>query len=123
MNPRLSFAAHAAYATAGLQGCSVHNGQDEDRCLRLSLGCCVQRVSKLPYKADEADEFERAWLALADIHIAGGKFDLAQVGMHTSRACSTGQACPAPSRSIACVHSNTLNHCRRHTSSPVHLRW
>uniref|UniRef100_A0A383W643 Uncharacterized protein n=1 Tax=Tetradesmus obliquus TaxID=3088 RepID=A0A383W643_TETOB len=38
----------------------------------------LKRVSKLPYKPDEADEFERAWLALADIHIAGGKFDLAQ---------------------------------------------
>lgn len=39
----------------------------------------MQRVAKLPYKAEEADEFERAWLALADIHIAGGKYDLAQV--------------------------------------------
>jgi hypothetical protein len=46
----------------------------------------LQRVSKLPYKPDEADEFERAWLALADIHIAGGKFDLAQVRR---------QVCPA----------------------------
>jgi hypothetical protein len=45
--------------------------------------CCllftVQRVSKLPYVPEDADEFERAWLALADIHVAGGKFDLAQV--------------------------------------------
>lgn len=39
----------------------------------------VQRVSKLPYVPEDADEFERAWLALADIHVAGGKFDLAQV--------------------------------------------
>lgn len=40
---------------------------------------CMQRVSKLPYVPEDADEFERAWLALADIHVAGGKFDLAQV--------------------------------------------
>lgn len=39
----------------------------------------LQRVSKLPYVPEDADEFERAWLALADIHVAGGKFDLAQV--------------------------------------------
>jgi hypothetical protein len=39
----------------------------------------TQRVAKLPYNPDEADEFERAWLALADIYIAGGKFDMAQV--------------------------------------------
>ena len=38
------------------------------------------QVAKLPYKPEEAEEFERAWLALADIHIQGGKFDLAQVG-------------------------------------------
>jgi hypothetical protein len=50
--------------------------------------CCVQRVSKLPYKPDEADEFERAWLALADIHIAGGKFDLAQVRLRICPACT-----------------------------------
>jgi hypothetical protein len=37
------------------------------------------QVAKLPYKPEEAEEFERAWLALADIHIQGGKFDLAQV--------------------------------------------
>jgi hypothetical protein len=39
----------------------------------------MQRVSKLPYVPEDADVFERAWLALADIHVAGGKFDLAQV--------------------------------------------
>jgi hypothetical protein len=44
----------------------------------------VQRVSKLPYVPEDADEFERAWLALADIHVAGGKFDLAQVRLHTT---------------------------------------
>lgn len=36
-------------------------------------------MSKLPYVPEDADEFERAWLALADIHVTGGKFDLAQV--------------------------------------------
>jgi tetratricopeptide repeat protein 21B len=46
----------------------------------------VQRVSKLPYVPEDAEEFERAWLALADIHVAGGKFDLAQVRLRTARA-------------------------------------
>ncbi|KAI8469287.1 MAG: intraflagellar transport protein [Monoraphidium minutum] len=38
----------------------------------------LKRVAKLPYHPAEADAFERAWLALADIHVQGGKFDLAQ---------------------------------------------
>jgi tetratricopeptide repeat protein 21B len=37
----------------------------------------LKRIQKIQYKADEAEEFERAWLLLADIHIQGGKFDLA----------------------------------------------
>ncbi len=41
----------------------------------------LKRVAKLPYNAEEAEDFERAWLLLADIHIQGGKFDLAQVGL------------------------------------------
>jgi len=31
--------------------------------------------------ADEADQYELAWLLLADIYIQSGKFDLAQVGL------------------------------------------
>ena len=38
----------------------------------------LQLVFQIPYKPDEAEEFERSWLLLADIHIQGGKFDLAQ---------------------------------------------
>jgi len=38
----------------------------------------LKRLQKIPYKPDEAEEFERGWLLLADIHIQGGKFDLAQ---------------------------------------------
>uniref|UniRef100_A0A7S3VHC1 Uncharacterized protein n=1 Tax=Dunaliella tertiolecta TaxID=3047 RepID=A0A7S3VHC1_DUNTE len=38
----------------------------------------LKRVQKIPYKPEEAEEFERAWLLLTDIHIQGGKFDLAQ---------------------------------------------
>eukprot|EP00798_Chlamydomonas_sp_ICE-L_P019308 gene19309-25961_t len=38
----------------------------------------LKRVQKIQYKSVEADEFERSWLLLADIHIQGGKFDLAQ---------------------------------------------
>lgn len=41
----------------------------------------LKRVSKLPYSPADADEFERAWLALADIHVQGGKFDLAQASV------------------------------------------
>ncbi|GMH34337.1 hypothetical protein BSKO_02171 [Bryopsis sp. KO-2023] len=38
----------------------------------------LKRVQKLKYRMDEAEDFERSWLLLADIHIQGGKFDLAQ---------------------------------------------
>jgi tetratricopeptide repeat protein 21B len=38
----------------------------------------LKRVQKIPYKPDEGEEFEKSWLLLADIHIQGGKFDLAQ---------------------------------------------
>lgn len=38
----------------------------------------LKRVAKMPYNSAEGDEFERSWLLLADIHIQGGKFDLAQ---------------------------------------------
>uniref|UniRef100_A0A6U8B197 Tetratricopeptide repeat protein 21A/21B C-terminal ARM domain-containing protein n=1 Tax=Eutreptiella gymnastica TaxID=73025 RepID=A0A6U8B197_9EUGL len=38
----------------------------------------LKRVAKAPYNQDEAEEFERGWLLLADIYISGGKFDLAQ---------------------------------------------
>lgn len=38
----------------------------------------LKRVHKMPYNAEEGEDFERSWLLLADIHIAGGKFDLAQ---------------------------------------------
>ncbi|MEW5298948.1 MAG: hypothetical protein WDW36_002017 [Sanguina aurantia] len=38
----------------------------------------LKRVQKVQYKPDEAEEFERSWLLLADIHIQGGKYDLAQ---------------------------------------------
>jgi tetratricopeptide repeat protein 21B len=38
----------------------------------------LKRVSKLPFNSAEADEFERSWLMLAEIHIQGGKYDLAQ---------------------------------------------
>ena len=32
----------------------------------------LKRVTKIPYKPDEGDEFERSWLLLADIHIQVG---------------------------------------------------
>jgi len=38
----------------------------------------LKRVAKMPFNAAEADDFEKSWLMLSDIHILGGKFDLAQ---------------------------------------------
>jgi len=38
----------------------------------------LKRISKMPYNSEEADEFERAWLMLADIYVQGNKMDLAQ---------------------------------------------
>ncbi|KAF8072682.1 TTC21B [Scenedesmus sp. PABB004] len=38
----------------------------------------LKRVSKLPYRPDEGEQFERAWLALADVHVSGGALDAAQ---------------------------------------------
>eukprot|EP00955_Chlamydomonas_euryale_P102383 365417-Chlamydomonas_euryale.AAC.4 len=38
----------------------------------------LKRVQKIPYKPDEHEEFEKSWLLLTDIHVQGGKFDLAQ---------------------------------------------
>eukprot|EP00002_Diphylleia_rotans_P017875 TRINITY_DN3468_c0_g2_i5.p1 TRINITY_DN3468_c0_g2~~TRINITY_DN3468_c0_g2_i5.p1 ORF type:complete len:957 (-),score=208.28 TRINITY_DN3468_c0_g2_i5:433-3303(-) len=38
----------------------------------------LKRIAKMPYDSREADEFEKSWLALAEIYIEGGKYDLAQ---------------------------------------------
>lgn len=38
----------------------------------------LKRVQKLPYVAAQADDFERAWLLLAELHCQSGKMDLAQ---------------------------------------------
>ena len=32
----------------------------------------------MPFAADAADEFERGWLMLSDVHIISGKYDLAE---------------------------------------------
>ena len=50
----------------------------------------LKRVAKAQYNQEEADEFERGWLLLADIYISGGKFDLAQVRMLGPRAPGSG---------------------------------
>ena len=39
----------------------------------------LKHIQKIRYVGDEADQYERAWLLLADIYIQSGKFDLAQV--------------------------------------------
>ena len=36
------------------------------------------RIVKLEFRPDHAEEFERAWLMLADLYIHSGKYDLAQ---------------------------------------------
>ncbi|DBB04932.1 TPA: hypothetical protein ACH3X3_010212 [Trebouxia sp. C0006] len=38
----------------------------------------LKHIQKIRYVADEADQYELAWLLLADIYIQSGKFDLAQ---------------------------------------------
>ena len=38
----------------------------------------LKRIQKMAFTSEQGEEFERAWLLLADIHIQGGKFDLAQ---------------------------------------------
>ncbi|KAJ3030267.1 UNVERIFIED_CONTAM: Tetratricopeptide repeat protein 21B [Siphonaria sp. JEL0065] len=37
----------------------------------------LKRIVKMEWTVQYADDFERAWLLLADIHIQGGKYDLA----------------------------------------------
>ncbi|KAJ3102995.1 Tetratricopeptide repeat protein 21B [Phlyctochytrium planicorne] len=37
----------------------------------------LKRIAKMDWEPENEFEFERAWLLLADIHIQGGKFDLA----------------------------------------------
>mmetsp|Transcript_27663 Transcript_27663/g.58304 ORF Transcript_27663/g.58304 Transcript_27663/m.58304 type:complete len:158 (-) Transcript_27663:367-840(-) len=38
----------------------------------------LKRVAKLTFLAEMVDDFERGWLILSDINIAGGKYDLAE---------------------------------------------
>ena len=70
--------------------------RDERFCHRNQL----KHIQKIPYVADDADQYERAWLLLADIYIQSGKFDLAQVrvspsmtfGLSVYKAAVTGNA-------------------------------
>ena len=38
----------------------------------------LKRLNKLPFRSEDADEFEKAWLLMADMYIQGGKFDVAK---------------------------------------------
>lgn len=38
----------------------------------------LKRIVKLEYRPDNAEEFERSWLMLADLYVHSGKYDLAQ---------------------------------------------
>jgi tetratricopeptide repeat protein 21B len=73
----------------------------------------LQRVSKLPYVPEDADEFERAWLALADMHIAGGKFDLAQV-------CVCVCVCGRSDLRVACARQQLARQHRMPRHTRVH---
>lgn len=48
----------------------------------------LKQIQKIHYVADEADQYERAWLLLADIYIQSGKFDLAQVSNMFELVCT-----------------------------------
>ena len=41
----------------------------------------LKRIQKMAFTSEQGEEFERAWLLLANIHIQGGKFDLAQASL------------------------------------------
>jgi tetratricopeptide (TPR) repeat protein len=38
----------------------------------------LKRLNKLPFRSEDADEFEKAWLVMADMYIQSGKFDVAK---------------------------------------------
>jgi tetratricopeptide repeat protein 21B len=38
----------------------------------------LKRLIKLPFRSDDAEEFEKAWLLMADMYIQSGKFDVAK---------------------------------------------
>jgi len=38
----------------------------------------LKRVAKMTFVAEMVDDFERGWLMLSDVYIAGGKYDLAE---------------------------------------------
>lgn len=37
----------------------------------------LKRISKMPWTLEDADDFEQAWLLLADVYISAGKYDMA----------------------------------------------
>lgn len=41
----------------------------------------LKRIAKMPYTLESAEEFEQAYLHLAQLYVERGKFDLAQVKM------------------------------------------
>jgi tetratricopeptide repeat protein 21B len=38
----------------------------------------LKRLNKLSFRSEDADEFEKAWLLMADMYIQSGKFDVAK---------------------------------------------
>ncbi|KAJ1556724.1 Tetratricopeptide repeat protein 21B, partial [Cladochytrium tenue] len=51
----------------------------------------LKRIAKMDWEPEFADDFERSWLLLADIHIQGGKYDLATELL--KRALAQNQSC------------------------------
>ena len=52
----------------------------------------LKRLNKLPFRSEDADDFEKAWLLMADMYIQNGKFDVAkefcQQSLSRNKSCS-----------------------------------
>ncbi len=57
----------------------------------------LKRLNKLPFRSEDADDFEKAWLLMADMYIQSGKFDVAkdfcQQCLSRNKSCSKVRAC------------------------------
>ncbi|CAM9140679.1 unnamed protein product [Discosporangium mesarthrocarpum] len=68
----------------------------------------LKRIAKMPYTADMAEEFEQAYLHLAELYIDRGKFDLAQ---DLCRRClSYNKSCPKAWETMGLVMEKELSY-------------
>jgi hypothetical protein len=86
----------------------------------MSLCGCTHmctHVQKLPYNPEEGDEFEAAWLLLANIHLGAGKLELAKDvcdmtlshNASSDRALSLKGACAEASGDFQVPHTTILS--------------